>query len=651
MRSSSRRAGTLFGPLWVLAVNSVVRKGVSILSTARLTPKSNLLSALSLCTFVCVGSARALADEGMWLFEDLPRARLKQKYDFAPTSAWAEHVMLSSVRFNSGGSASFVSSKGLVLTNHHVAADTLQKLSTPDNDYMKNGFLARRCEEELKSPDLELNKLVSIEDVTSRVKGAVDPFLSADEAYRARRAVMAQIEKESLEESGLRSDVVTLFGGAKYHVYRYKKYTDVRIVWAPESRAAFFGGDADNFEYPRYNLDAALFRVYENGKPAKIEHFLVMANAGVKDGELILVSGNPGRTRRLHTSAALKHLRDRTLPRALDLLRRREVLFQQFGYEGNEQRRRARKELFSVQNRRKAYTGMLDGLLDPALFAAKKAEEDAFRLQVQSRTDLGFAADVWDTIRDAQARLAGQSDRISSLARLSRYYRLAETLVLLAAEDQKPSGERLREFRSSARKSLEHDLFSPAPIYDDLEQVKLADALGYFAQLRGFDDPLVAAVLDGKNPGERAAEVIHGTQLKDVAQRRRLAAGGAGEIARTSDAMIELVRGIEPEYRRVRQVEDEVAEVERQAYAQMLAAKVVLQGTSNYPDATFTLRLAFGVVRGYIEHGRTIPPWTTLGGAFDHENRHGGQGDWRLPCHLTSYARPILSAEIPAALS
>ncbi|HEY6565053.1 MAG TPA: S46 family peptidase, partial [Pirellulaceae bacterium] len=242
------------------------------------------------------------ADEGMWLFNDLPKASLKAAHGFEPTEAWADHVMRSSVRFNSGGSASFVSSTGLVITNHHVASDTLYKISTAEHNYLKDGFYARALADEVKAPDLELNQLVSVEDVTARVTAAVSPTMNPGEAFKARQAVMATIEKESLDKTGFRSDVVTLFGGAKYHLYRYKKYTDVRVVFAPEAAIAFFGGDADNFEYPRFNLDVSIFRVYENNRPAKIEHFLRWSSQGVADGELIFVSGNPGTTQRIFTS-------------------------------------------------------------------------------------------------------------------------------------------------------------------------------------------------------------------------------------------------------------------------------------------------------------------------------------------------------------
>ena len=425
--------------------------------------------------------------------------------------------------------------------------------------------------------------------------------------------------------------MVTLFGGAKYHLYRYKKYTDVRLVWAPEEKAAFFGGDADNFEYPRYNLDVTLFRVYENGKPARIKHFLEYSDKGAQEGELVFVSGNPGRTRRIHTAAALRYLRDKSLPRALDLLRRREILLQQYSYEGEEQRRRAQEELFGIQNRRKAYLGMQRGLLDPDFFANKLASETSFRDQIQSQPELQQFDQAWKKIRTSKNRLEAQANRLASLSRLSRVYEIAQGLVLMAAEDQKPSAERLREFRSSARESLEQKLFSKAPIYEDLERVKLADALAYCAQLRGAEDPFVVKILDGKDPWTRAAELIQGTQLKDASLRRQLAAGGREAIANSKDTMIQLALVMEPEYREFRAVKDEVEEIERKAYADITAAKIALEGTSSYPDATFTLRLAFGTVQGYTEQGREVPAWTTLGGAYAHEAAHNSQGDWRLP--------------------
>ncbi len=333
-------------------------------------------------SFVAIGllstgfqPAESRADEGMWLFNAVPKAQLKSAHNFEPTQQWLDHVMLSSVRFNSGGSASFVSSQGLVLTNHHVASDTLFKLSTAEHNYNEDGFLAATLADEIKTPDLELNQLISIEDVTAVVNTAIKDTMTPQEAGKARQAKMAAIEKESLDATGLRSDVVTLYGGGRYHLYRYKKYTDVRLVWAPEAGSAFFGGDADNFEYPRYCLDVTLFRVYENGKPAKIEHFLKMDPNGAKEQDLVFVSGNPGRTRRILTHDAIEYQRDVAMPRTMNTLRRKEVLMQQYALAGPEQQRRSRDDLFGIQNSRKAYTGMLGGIQEPSFTASKKREE------------------------------------------------------------------------------------------------------------------------------------------------------------------------------------------------------------------------------------------------------------------------------------
>ncbi len=572
---------------------------------------------------------KAEADEGMWLFNALPKQYLKQKYGFEPTPQWVEHLMLSSVRFNSGGSGSFVSSTGLVLTNHHVAADTLHKISTPEHNYYRDGFYARTLDQEVKAPDLELDQLISIEDVTDRVNAAVTPDMSPAEAMAARRAVIAKIEKESFEKSGLRSDVITLYGGARYHLYRYKRYTDVRLVWAPEADIAFFGGDADNFEYPRYDLDVCLFRVYENGKPAKVKHFLKMAAQPPVEADLVFVSGNPGRTQRNFTVAALKYERDVHVPYALDFLRRREILYQQFGLESEERERRVHEDLFGIQNARKAYTGMLLGLQDPAFMKQKELAELKLKAALAADPKLQHYLEAWDTIEQVQKRQAKLLKQQASLA--GNLYQIAQTLVWLSVEDQKPNEQRLPEFRDSARPSLEQRLFSPAPIYKDLEQTKLADSLSLMIERRGGDDPLVKKVLAGKSPTERAAELVQGTKLADVAVRKRLAKLSPDKLKKCQDPLIQLAWLLEPEARQLRKERDELQELLRQAYAQITAAKFAVLGTNLYPDATFTLRLAFGQVKGYKENGREVPAWTTLGGAFEHERRHGAKPPWKLP--------------------
>lgn len=571
----------------------------------------------------------APADEGMWLFNDLPKVQLKERHNFEVTDAWADHLRLASVRFNSGGSGSFVSSDGLVLTNHHVASDTLYKLSTPEQNIIETGFLATETSQELKAPDLELNQLVSITDVTERVQAAVKDDMSPEDAVAARRAVMTELEKESLEETGLRSDVITLYGGAKYHLYRYKKYTDVRLVWAPETKAAFFGGDADNFEYPRYCLDATLMRVYEDGKPAQLEHFLKWSDTPVADGDLVFVSGNPGRTQRIFTVAAFKFLRDHRLPYVLDYLRRKEILLQQYGLSGQEAKRRARDELFGIQNARKAYTGMLAGLQDPKTIATKQAREERLLSELRDNDDLRPLATAWETIAEVQAEKVAQLSEMTSFR--SRLYEIAEKIVLLSAEDQKPDAERLREYTSAGRDSLLQDLLSEAPIYDDLERAKLADELSRFVELRGADDPLVQHVMAGKGPRERAAELVAGTQLSDPKRRKIYVDGDRTDVLASEDTMLSLALVMEPEYREKRQQREQTEERERQAYAKVADAISAIEGTDTYPDATFTLRLAFGVVQGYEQDGQSIKPWTNFAGAYQHADDHRGQEDFDLP--------------------
>lgn len=573
------------------------------------------------CLIVSLANA-AIADEGMWLFNALPEKQLQSEHEFNVTDEWSNHLMLSSVRFNSGGSASFISSNGLVLTNHHVAADTLYKLSTPEKNLASDGYYAKTTAEELKAPDLELNQLVAIEDVTTQVNASVTTEMSAADASKARQAAMAKIEQESKDETGLRSDVVTLYGGGRYHLYRYERYTDVRLVWAPEAKTAFFGGDADNFEYPRYCLDVTIFRVYKDGKPAQIKHFLQVNPNGATEGDLVFVSGNPGRTQRILTPDALEYQRDHRLPRILDLLRRKEILLQQYALGGPEQARRGQDDLFGIQNSRKAYTGMLAGLQNPGFIKLKRSQQN--RLQAAAGS-----AGPWEAVSAVQKQRIQLQKRTASLR--SKIYSIAEDLVLMAAEDSKPSQQRLREFRDSNRQSFEQGLFSPAPLYEDLERVQLADELARFIENRGGNDELVAAVLEGKGPRDRATELIAGTQLFDVENRKALAAQGQEGINASQDPLVKLALTLEAAYRQHRETTEQLDEQERQAYATITDAKFKAEGESVYPDATFTLRLAYGLVKKYEVDGRSIASNTTMAGAFEHEESHGKSDDWILP--------------------
>jgi hypothetical protein len=579
----------------------------------------------------------APADEGMWLFNEPPRKLLKEKYGFEPTDAWLEHVQKASVRFNSGGSGSFVSADGLVMTNHHVGLGTLKKLSDlHKKDYVKDGFHARSREEEAKAVDLELNVLMSIEDVTEKVRAAVKPDLSPTEAFEARRAVIAKITKESEDQTGLRSDVVTLFQGGQYHLYRFKRYTDVRLVFAPEQQVAFYGGDPDNFAFPRYDLDMCFFRVYEKDAPVRIEHYFKWSKAGAGKGELVFVSGHPGHTDRLNTVAELEYLRDIGFPFLLERLYRYEVMLSVYSQRGAEYERKARDQYFSVANSRKAREGGLAGLLDPQLMMRKKAQEKALRDAVAKDPSLKDAVGAWDKIAQAQKVRADNIRRIIMLEGgagfNSTLFGYARTLLRAADEYAKPNEKRLEEYADSAKKSLELKLFSRQKIYPDLEIVKLADGLTWLCQELGFDNKLVQQVLDGKSPRQRAAELIGGTKLYDVKLRKQLYEGGKKAIEASEDPLIALARLVDKESRAVRKVlEAQVEEVKRQAYDQIGRAKFAVEGTSTYPDATFTLRLAFGVVKGYEEDGKHIPFQTTFAGLYAKAKQHNNKPPFDLP--------------------
>jgi hypothetical protein len=461
------------------------------------------------------------------------------------------------------------------------------------------------------------------------VNAAVDDGMDPAEAVAARRAVMAKIEEEANKRTGNRCNVVTLYGGGRYHLYEYKRFTDVRLVWAPEQAAAFFGGDADNFEYPRYCLDACIFRVYENGEPARVKSFLAWNDEGTREGDLVFVSGNPGNTSRIFTSDALRYERDIRIPDVLDFIRRREILLQQYGLNGPEQERQANAELLSAQNSRKAYSGMLGGLQDPAVMQQLAAEEAELRKKIAADPALAELDKAWERVREISQRRAELRDVSFTLN--TRLYTLARTLVRLASEDEKPNAERLPEFRDSGRESLLQDLLSDAPIYPDLERVKLADLIARTVELRGADDPVSELILDGHSPSERANQLISNTRLTDAGFRKQLVEGGPNTIRSSDDPLLQFASSLDEEERRLRSIADELEEIEQQAYAQITEALFAIHGTSVYPDATFTLRLAFGVVKGYEDGGKTLPPWTTIEEAFEHEKRHGSEEPWQLP--------------------
>lgn len=605
--------------------------------------------ALALLCLLVTGIVHA--DEGMWTFDNFPAAQVKQKYGFAPTQQWLDHVKQASARLAAGCSASFVSPEGLVMTNHHCARGCIQKLSTAKRDLIGNGFYAATAGQELKCPAVEVNKLLEVTDVTREVQSATQG-LEGEKFQDAQKAVLARIEQACNKGESIRCDVVSLYSGGQYHLYRYARFQDVRLVFAPEDRIASFGGDPDNFEFPRYTLDVTFLRVYEDGKPAKTEPYFKWSQNGAQPGELTFTSGNPWRTSRLDAISKLEYQRDVALPERLFLLSQLRGVIEEFGNRGPEQARITSSLKLSLENSVKARRGRRDALVDRAFFAKKVAEQKLLQDKVNADPNKKKAygqawsqiATAMDKLRDVRKELAyleteaGARSDLFSIAR--KLYRAAEELP-------KPNESRLPEYSDAKLASLKQALFSTAPIYPELETTLLTFYLKRLREELGTTHPAVTAVLGKDSPEALAKKVVRGTKLRDVSARKRLFEGGAKAIAASKDPMIELMRRLDPAARAVRQrYEDEIEAVVKKNDELIAKARFEIYGTSMYPDATASPRLSYGSVQGYSENGRTVPPMTTIGGTFEHAT---GSDPFRLPPSWIR-AKPRLDASTPMNL-
>ena len=565
---------------------------------------------LALALLAVAGTIAVQADEGMWTFDRPPLEALQKRYGFTPTQAWLDHLRLSSVRVSDGGSGSFVSADGLVLTNHHVALGQLEKISTPQHNYVTDGFYARSRRDEVKSVDLELDVLLSSEDVTTQVAAAAGRATTPQAALDVRKAEIARIEKASLDRTGLRSDVVSLYQGSQWWLYRYKKYTDVRLVFAPERQMAFFGGDPDNFTFPRHDLDFALYRVYERGSPIRSEQFLKWNAAGAGAGELVFVSGHPGSTDRHDTIEELQTQRDVIYPISLMVMKRRLGVLHEYAKRGAEQARQAAGLIFGLDNALKATTGEYNGLLDPKVMGKKTNEQYALQLKLEDRPEWEEAfASAWSEVERAERayRQVYRAERFGQL-RGSSLAPLGLLIVQYVEEVRKPDAERLDGFHDAQLPSLQFELFSPAPVYPDLEEVLLADALQESLGVLGTNDPFIQATLAGRSPQDAAAALIRRTRLGDPAVRKQLVDGGEAAVAGSTDPLIVLGRALNPIARETHKtMERDVTSVEAAAREKVGRARYAVYGTSAYPDATFTLRLSFGTVSGYPMNGTRAP--------------------------------------------
>lgn len=593
--------------------------------------KRALLFSIALM-FVCGAS---YATEGMWTLDNLPMKELKTRYGFAPDAKWVEHAQKSALRLAGGCSGSFVSPDGLVLSNHHCARACVQQVSTANKDYISDGFYAKKPEDELLCPTIELNRLDAISDVTARIKQATKGL--DGEAYsRAQKAEESKIEADCVgdDKQRARCDVVELYHGGVYGLYKYHRFQDVRLVFVPEEPAAFFGGDPDNFNFPRYDLDMSLLRAYEDGKPAKVADYFPFSANGAQDGELTMTVGNPGSTDRQLTIAQLELVRDDSLTQILWFLSEYRGMLNQYAMLGKEQARTSEDDRFGVENSVKALKGQLEALQDPQVFAYKRKQETELRDFVNAdKARKAKFGNAWDAIAKAEDEYSQFDNRYRFIEGgrgfYSEEFRYARMLVRGAVERNKPNAERLREYTESALPSITQRLFADAPVYPQLEEATLGWSLTKLREWLGADDAFVHGVFAKESPEAMAKRLVSGSRLGDPKVRKALWEGGQAAIDASNDPMILFARQVDPEARALRKrFENDVEAVENKSAELIAQAGFAKYGTSVYPDATFTLRLSDGVVKGWNEKGKPVAAFTDFSGAFA---RDTGYAPFQLP--------------------
>lgn len=595
--------------------------------------RSTVLALLVATTF------SAAADEGMWTFQNFPRAIVKQKYDVDVSDDWLHRIQRSVTRHETGCTGSFVSPQGLVLTNHHCVMDCLADLSSSAKDYVGDGFVSNARNEELKCAGEILSVLIETEDVTAKVNSAT-AGLSDAKANEARKSELSRLEaqcaaasKKNRKTGPLACEAVNLYQGGQYFLYKYKRYDDVRMVFAPHDAIAAFGGDPDNFNFPRWALDFSLLRAYENGKPAATPEHLKWRVEGPQAGEPVFVAGHPGTTNRLWTTAQLKMYRNTYIPAYLirnTELRGRMI---QWSKTGAEPARIAQETLLGLENSLKVYRGLHRALLSDGLMAQKTQQEQSLRAAAKTNPQFAQLGDPWSQIERAQERYAQIFARYAYLELAhgfnSKLFSQARWLVRGAAERAKPNHERLREYADSNLQRITTNLYNDAPIYPQYEQLTLSFSLDKMRENLGPDDPLVRKLLSADSPDSLAQKLIEGTTLADAKVRRALWEGGEAAIAASNDPMIALVRDIDPDARALRKVyEDEVQAPTTVAQEKIAKVRFAATGTNTYPDATFTLRMSFGAVASWQERGEEVRNFTPLARLYE---RTTGSAPFALP--------------------
>ncbi|MBI4912825.1 MAG: S46 family peptidase [Acidobacteria bacterium] len=590
---------------------------------------------LSLLT-VLFASQEVRGDEGMWTFDNLPLGILKTRYNFAPDQAWLDHVRMASVRVPHG-SASFVSKDGLLLTNHHVAHGAIQQVSGEKNDYLKNGFVAASRADEIKIPGYTAQYLVSTENITGLVEKAVMAAPSGTRKDLLRAETIARLVAEENKKSGLHCESVALYQGGEEWIYRYKLLNDVRLVMAPEFGVAAFGGDWDNFTYPRHDLDMTLFRVYENGKPFHPPHHLTWAEKGASFGDLIFMVGHPGNTNRLDTLAQMKFALEEVVPFRLRNQGRMKKAYRRHASQGPAQAMEVSQQLMSAENFFKVFEREWAGLKDTEAMGRVAEAEQELRARVAENSELkAYAGDSWNKIEEAlQLRRTFIKELFTVNTRGSVLFELALHLVRLPEELAKSPHERLGEYRDEKTLQATRTRLEKEQARRPEEEVReftigLEEAL----EELGAKHPFVEALLEGKSPADAAKDVVARTRMHEASFRKELLEKGTKAIQESKDPFILLARTLDPMNRTLRKAQEGVRAVISEHAARIAKARFAVYGKSKFPDATFTLRLSFGTVSTCRAMGTLLQPFTTFGGLFDRADAWGPEAEnksWALP--------------------
>ena len=593
---------------------------------------------VSMAALAAVASFAAAADEGMWTYDNPPRAAIAEKYGVTLSDAWLNRAREATVRLESGCTGSFISRDGLVLTNHHCAEDCIAQNSTPDNDLVGKGFLAGTREKEVRCQEEAVSVLVGMEEVTAKVAAAT-AGLAADAVVEARRRELTRLEQACEEASAkskggaLKCERVSLYQGGQYWIYKYKRYEDVRLVFAPERDIAAFGGDPDNFQFPRWCLDMSILRAYENGKPARTPNRLRFNWDGADPGDAVFVSGHPGNTDRLLTVAQLSTQRTAFMPFWLMRFAELRGRMIQYSKTGEEPRRTTEGFLNLIENSIKVRRKQFDALLDPALFEAAARKEQALSAAVAANPALASSASAWNDIAVSQQvwsdMLVPYTFIEGGAAFNSTLFGYARALVRAAAERGKPNESRLAEFTEARLPAVLQNLQATSPVYPDFEIQRLSFSLERMREWLGPDDPLVRTVFGNESPDALAGRLIRDSSLADAATRVALYGGGQAAIDASRDPMIRLAALVDPTARELRRRYEQQVEGPVQRGQEAIAkARFAVYGTRIYPDATFTLRLSYGGMMGWNEKGQDVRPWTELSRAFE---RATGEPPFKIP--------------------